>query len=74
MKLDIVRSDINQWCVALNGEDIVGFAGPYAQQRAEAERERLVALLYKDVDNASEQENADVQDRLRREQGEARHG
>jgi CspA family cold shock protein len=47
MKLDLLYSlDRDEWCVVLDGACIVGFAGPGARQRAEADMEQLDAILH----------------------------
>lgn len=63
MKLRALRaSDRDQWVITLNDREIVSFSGPGAQQRANADRQRLAAMLNVSVDNGSAEENADVQD------------
>jgi hypothetical protein len=58
-QLDLVhREDLNEWCLVLDGHDVLGFNGPGARELAERQRTELNLLLSADAPPVGENDHA----------------
>lgn len=60
MLLEIVYASRGEWCVTVDGRQVVGFAGPDARERAERHRDELESLLLSGAGRAEADEGPDA--------------